>query len=84
MAQINFWAHDVSCDSGRNPPLSGDALMGIACTDGDDQSWLEKQDFEKFLKKLQKLSPSIGVSEVKRDPCLSGYSRVCPYYARCR
>lgn len=60
-AAYNSWAHDVSCDGeSRTLHLAGDALMGIACSDGDDQSWLDKPEFEKFLKKLQKLSPSIG------------------------
>lgn len=40
-----------------DPP---DAQMAIACTDGDDQSWVDREEFENHFKKLNKLSPSAG------------------------
>ncbi|KAF7192491.1 putative hydrolase [Pseudocercospora fuligena] len=36
------------------------ATMAIACTDAEDQSWMTRDQFEKYYKKLDKLSPSIG------------------------
>ncbi|KAF2172230.1 hypothetical protein M409DRAFT_62985 [Zasmidium cellare ATCC 36951] len=40
--------------------LSPDAGMGIACTDGEDQSFLDRPLFEEHIKNLTKLSPTIG------------------------
>lgn len=40
--------------------LSYDATMAIACSDGDDQSWVNKTEFAKYEKKLAKSSPNIG------------------------
>ncbi|KAK4508110.1 hypothetical protein PRZ48_001848 [Zasmidium cellare] len=40
--------------------LSPDAGMGIACTDGEDQSFLTRPLFEEHIKNVTKLSPTIG------------------------
>lgn len=37
-----------------------DATLAVACTDGDDQSFVDRDAFAKHLKRLVKLSPSIG------------------------
>lgn len=48
-------------DSGRDiRALNNDAQTAIACTDGDDQSFLDKAHFEEHFKRLNKLSPSVG------------------------
>ncbi|KAI7357476.1 hypothetical protein KC357_g6473 [Hortaea werneckii] len=45
--------------SGRTG-MSYDATMGIACTDGDDQAYLNKTAFTDYARDLARLSPSIG------------------------
>ena len=45
---------------GENDHISYDAMMAIACSDGDDQSWMTKAKFEEYAKKIAILSPSIG------------------------
>ncbi|KAI7332182.1 hypothetical protein KC315_g4770 [Hortaea werneckii] len=40
--------------------MSYDATMGIACTDGDDQAYLNKTAFTDYARDLARLSPSIG------------------------
>ncbi len=37
-----------------------DSTVGIACTDGEDQTWVSKDEFAKHVKKLDKLSPGFG------------------------
>lgn len=46
--------------TGDTTQLSPDAGMGIACTDGEDQSFLDRPLFEEHIKNLTKLSPTIG------------------------
>ncbi|EMD00605.1 hypothetical protein BAUCODRAFT_61119 [Baudoinia panamericana UAMH 10762] len=40
--------------------MTYDATMSIACTDGDDQSWVNRTTFEAYTKELAAVSPSIG------------------------
>ncbi|KAK3069936.1 hypothetical protein LTR53_011348 [Teratosphaeriaceae sp. CCFEE 6253] len=40
--------------------ISQDATMAIACSDGDDQSWVTRSEFRKYVKELAKMSPTIG------------------------
>ncbi|KAK1013050.1 hypothetical protein LTS01_000863 [Friedmanniomyces endolithicus] len=40
--------------------LSMDATMAIACSDGDDQSWVNRTTFEKYAKEQARVSPSVG------------------------
>ncbi|EME39740.1 hypothetical protein DOTSEDRAFT_94840, partial [Dothistroma septosporum NZE10] len=54
--------HDFSCpvpSEPRTAPNYG-AQMAIACSDGDDQSYVTRSDFEKYWKSLVDLSPTIG------------------------
>ncbi|KAI7155612.1 hypothetical protein KC349_g6831 [Hortaea werneckii] len=46
--------------SGGRVGMSYDATMGIACTDGDDQAYLNKTAFTDYARDLARLSPSIG------------------------
>ncbi|KAK5726866.1 hypothetical protein LTR15_002756 [Elasticomyces elasticus] len=74
-AELLHAYHDFQCpntDSATAPlwPLrnrtkgSGasnqDATTAIACSDGDDQSWLNRTEFEKYAREQAKLSPSVG------------------------
>ncbi|KAK0848369.1 hypothetical protein LTR12_009787 [Friedmanniomyces endolithicus] len=34
--------------------------MAIACSDGDDQSWVNRTTFEKYAKEQARVSPSVG------------------------
>jgi len=43
-----------------NTPMSYDATMAIACSDGESQSFLNKTAFMDFSKELAQISPSIG------------------------
>lgn len=40
--------------------LEMDTTVAIACTDGDDQSWLTREDFREHVGNLTKISPAIG------------------------
>lgn len=44
----------------RSLGMSYDSEQAIACTDGDDQSWLNRTAFEAFSKELAAISPTIG------------------------
>lgn len=45
---------------GEGPDVLGDGQMAIACSDGDDQTWMTKPDFADHLKNLTDISPTIG------------------------
>lgn len=76
----------IPMDFGSNrekPKLLGlgtqDAQMAIACGDGDDQSWMTKEDFAEHLKNVTELSPSIGeVWSTLRMTCI--HYNVRPYH----
>ena len=74
-SQLGFYDPiDCVIDSEDWPSVhQGEATMAIACTDGDDQSWMTKSEFRKFVDKIEELSPAIGEkwSEVR----LSWYVR---------
>jgi len=40
--------------------LSPDSTMAISCADGDDQSWMTKEQYSEYWKELAQISPSIG------------------------
>ncbi|KAH9832382.1 TAP-like protein [Teratosphaeria destructans] len=57
----------------------GDGTMAIACTDGDDQSFLSKDGFIEYAKELADQSPSIGsMWSIIRMDCIH-YS-IRPHY----
>ncbi|KAK4554832.1 hypothetical protein LTR86_007980 [Recurvomyces mirabilis] len=41
-------------------PSGPDATRAIACSDGDDQSWVNRTVFDKYVKELNKSSPTLG------------------------
>jgi hypothetical protein len=54
----------------------GDATMGIACTDGADQTWLTREGFREHIANLTKLSPSVGeVWSMVRLQCIHYHVR---------
>lgn len=55
-SDFSFFLRTIKSAAG----LPQDATMAIACSDGEDQSWLDKPLFEEHLKNLTKLSPSVG------------------------
>lgn len=59
--------------------LSPDAGMGIACTDGEDQSFLDRPLFEEHIKNLTNLSPTIGPEWAMIRLACAHYS-VRPYH----
>jgi len=40
--------------------ISQDATMAIACSDGDDQSWVTREQFREYVKELADMSPTLG------------------------
>lgn len=46
--------------SGGLAVLEMDATVAIACSDGDDQSWVTREDFREHVANLTKISPAIG------------------------
>lgn len=40
--------------------MASDATVAIACADGDDQSWMTKEQYSQYWKDLAELSPTIG------------------------
>ncbi|KXT03856.1 hypothetical protein AC578_8945 [Pseudocercospora eumusae] len=51
--------HNLLANS-TTPHITWGATMAIACTDAEPQTWMTREDFEKYWKKLDTLSPSIG------------------------
>lgn len=54
--------HPAACavDNAQYLYVAEDATMAIACSDGDDQSYMSREDFEVFAQELAEISPSIG------------------------
>ncbi|KAK3713086.1 hypothetical protein LTR37_008771 [Vermiconidia calcicola] len=52
--------HSFTCEERDVSIIQGDATMGVACSDGDDQSWMTKEDFGEHLKNVTTLSPLFG------------------------
>lgn len=46
--------------SGGLGMIQQDATLAIACSDGDDQGWLDRDGFREHVANLTKLAPSIG------------------------
>ncbi|THY28918.1 hypothetical protein D6D00_03967 [Aureobasidium pullulans] len=53
-------AMDCKATSTNDLPNSPDAEIGIACTDGDDQTEMNKTTFASFVDELAEVSPTIG------------------------
>lgn len=53
--------HPAACPSyGADNFVSEDATIAIACSDGDDQSYMSRDDFKVFAQELEEISPSVG------------------------
>lgn len=58
-------SHSFDCSANNDKLKRGsnwpdDAQMQIACTDGDDQSFLNRSSFAQYINDLEKLSPTMG------------------------
>ena len=54
-----FWGTS-SLEWASKGGLGQDATLAIACGDGDSQNWVTREDFREHVKRLAKLSPSVG------------------------
>jgi pimeloyl-ACP methyl ester carboxylesterase len=55
--------HPTGCTTRWLPhydPVAADAQIAIACSDGDDQSYLSRDAFQEFAKELADISPTSG------------------------
>jgi pimeloyl-ACP methyl ester carboxylesterase len=55
--------HPTGCTARGLPhydPVAADAQIAIACSDGDDQSYVSRDDFQAFAKELADVSPTSG------------------------
>ena len=65
--------HELACEAnpesvsnalapfdGATGVLSPDSTMAISCADGDDQSWMTKEQYSEYWKELAEISPAIG------------------------
>nr|POF15202.1 putative hydrolase [Quercus suber] len=44
----------------RHGGIAADSMVAISCTDGNDQTWMNRTMFEKYVKELVAISPSMG------------------------
>lgn len=54
------YGNTVTPFNGATGILSPDATMAISCADGDDQSWMTKEQYSEYWKDLAQISPAIG------------------------
>jgi pimeloyl-ACP methyl ester carboxylesterase len=59
---------------GATGVLSPDSTMAISCADGDDQSWMTKEQYSEYWKELARISPAIG-------PMWSMHRMYCIHYS---
>jgi pimeloyl-ACP methyl ester carboxylesterase len=54
--------HDLRCRAAPyvNHMFDNDAQLAITCSDGDDQTWMNRTEFANFAEQLIDISPSIG------------------------
>lgn len=71
-AQMLKPVHSLSCrTSGVDPVFDVDAQMAILCTDGDDQTSINRTEFASFASRLMDVSPTIGdLWAVTRMQCI--------------
>ncbi|KAK6003422.1 hypothetical protein QM012_009193 [Aureobasidium pullulans] len=64
--------HSLSCRATSvDPVFDLDAQMGILCTDGDDQTSMNRTEFASFTNKLMDVSPTIGdIWAITRMQCI--------------
>jgi len=60
--------------NGATGVLSPDSTMAISCADGDDQSWMTKEQYSEYWKELAEISPAIG-------PMWSMFRMYCIHYS---
>jgi pimeloyl-ACP methyl ester carboxylesterase len=79
--------HELACQSkpetlggisaafiGATGVMSPDSTMAISCADGDDQSWMTKEQYSEYWKELAQISPAIG-------PMWSMFRMYCIHYS---
>jgi pimeloyl-ACP methyl ester carboxylesterase len=74
--------HELTCQASDVPAsfvgatgvLSPDSTMAISCADGDDQSWMTKEQYSEYWKELARISPAIG-------PMWSMHRMYCIHYS---
>jgi pimeloyl-ACP methyl ester carboxylesterase len=59
---------------GATGVMSPDSTMAISCADGDDQSWMTKEQYSEYWKGLAEISPAIG-------PMWSMFRMYCIHYS---